>query len=722
MGLCPSFFKLASPDPSMAWGLFRLAEFAYLDSNIPPLFKELLFTYLSRFCEVRYCVARHCAFLVGRGYVAGSPECPPISVEQAIALLREPLPSEQELPLHLAALEATRAPIADWPEFFSELGHHFRVACALVFIEPSGREAWNAALKRLLGPVRHDRLLLFLAFIRTAHFWTHTHPELKLEPDAESLLAEHQELGQLLSHESDPSRWQLREALRESDERHRQLVQSLAAAVYTCDASGKILLFNKAAVELWGREPVLRKDEWCGSWRIYRPDGTPLPLDECPMAVTLREGRPVRDVEIVIERPDGTRRHILPFPNPLFAPDGSVCGAVNVLVDITEQKRAEEDLREADRRKSEFLAMLAHELRNPLAPLLNGVLLLQRTGSDPDAVKSTTAMLERQVGHLIRLTDDLLDMSRITRGRIDLRREPVDLSMLVGQAAEAARSLFDRKGQELTVTLPDAPVVLDADPTRLAQVLGNLLNNACKFTDPDGHVALVASRDGEQAVVRVRDDGIGLSADQIPRVFDMFAQVDSTLERSRSGLGLGLTLVKRLVELHGGTIEARSDGIGRGSEFIMRLPLAAASAPRRASAATKPRAIPTPACRILVVDDNLDAARSLSQLLTLSGHEVHTALDGLEAVESTTRLRPDVVLMDIGLPKLNGFDAARRIRERLGAGCPILVALTGWGQDADRRRSRESGFDGHLVKPVARAVLSAMLSDLIRARAASRSR
>jgi CheY-like chemotaxis protein/two-component sensor histidine kinase len=313
---------------------------------------------------------------------------------------------------------------------------------------------------------------------------------------------------------------------------------------------------------------------------------------------------------------------------------------------------------------------------------------------------------------MVRLVDDLLDVSRISRGKIELHREPVELASVVYQAVEAIRPLCESLDHEMTVTLPPEPVYLNADPTRLSQIVGNLLNNACKFTERGGHIRLTGERVGEQVVIRVQDTGIGLSAEQLLRIFEMFTQVDTSLERSRDGLGIGLTLVKELVEMHGGTVEARSAGAGQGSEFVVRLPVLSEPLqplPRQPSAA-KPAAMVQR--RILVVDDNRDAAESLAMLLKLGGHEVHTAHDGLEAVEAAAKIQPEVILLDIGLPKLDGYKVARRIRAQQPDTGVVLVAVTGWGQEEDRRRSEESGFDAHMVKPVDLAALSNLLVKL----------
>jgi CheY-like chemotaxis protein/two-component sensor histidine kinase len=309
-------------------------------------------------------------------------------------------------------------------------------------------------------------------------------------------------------------------------------------------------------------------------------------------------------------------------------------------------------------------------------------------------------MLERQVGQMSRLVDDLLDMSRITRGKIELRRERVELASIVYQAVEAARGVYRSLGHDLQVTLPPDPVYLDADPMRLAQVIGNLLSNAAKFTDKGGHIELTVERHDGRAAIRVKDNGIGIAREHLPVIFDMFAQLDTSLERSRDGLGIGLTLVRTLVDMHGGSVDVHSEGLGHGSEFVVGLPVLTDAA----AAKPPPRAASAPAAstgrRVLVVDDNEDGAESLAMLLEFHGHETHKAYDGVEAVEAAERLRPDVVLLDIGLPRLNGYEACRQIREQPWGKNMVLVALTGWGTDEDRQRSREAGFDTHMVKPV----------------------
>ena len=370
--------------------------------------------------------------------------------------------------------------------------------------------------------------------------------------------------------------------------------------------------------------------------------------------------------------------------------------------------RKSAELLEADRRKNEFLAMLAHELRNPLAPIRNALSILE-VSSDPQMVSQMREMMQRQVDQMVRLVDDLLDVSRITTGRIELRKGRLSLASIVSHAVEVARPTCDAMGLSLTLSLPPVSVYVHGDPTRLAQVVGNLLNNASKFTDSGGHVWVSVVREGDQAVIRFRDSGVGVAADQIEHIFEMFAQIDASLERSRTGLGIGLTLVRTLVELHDGTVEVHSDGLGQGSEFVVRLP-ALRDAEDRPSEPQLTKRAPTKVRRILVVDDNRDSAESLATLLRLNGNETRTAFDGLEAVEAASAFRPDMVLLDLGLPKLNGFEAARRLRQEPWAKGLILVAMTGWGQDADRQKTKDAGFDAHLVKPVDHAQLAKLLA------------
>jgi signal transduction histidine kinase/ActR/RegA family two-component response regulator len=362
-----------------------------------------------------------------------------------------------------------------------------------------------------------------------------------------------------------------------------------------------------------------------------------------------------------------------------------------------------DQLRETDRRKDEFLAMLAHELRNPLAPIQNALEILALPGASEETVAQAEAILGRQVHHLTRLVDDLLDIARISRGKIELRKERVALEAVVARAVEAARPLIDSRQHELTVSLPPEPLTLDADPTRIAQVISNLLNNAAKYSDSHGHIWLTGRRDHDRVAIHVRDQGIGITPELLPTIFDLFVQADRGRDRTHGGMGIGLTLVRRLVELHGGTVEVASAGTGRGSEFTIRLPLASVQVirPTSGAAPSKIGVEHAPSCGpILVVDDNVDAARTLEHLLRSRGHEAHALFDGATALAWAETRQPAVAILDIGMPQMDGYELAQRLRGRFSSAELFLVALSGWGQDEDRRRSAEAGFQAHLVKPV----------------------
>ncbi len=739
------------------------------------------------------------------------------------------------------------------------------------------------------------------------------------------------------------------------DVRLHGLVSALPAATYITDRLGRITHYNEAAVELWGRRPALGEESWCGSFRIFRPDGAPMPLDECPMAVALRDGREVRGAEILIERPDGLRRHVMPHPKLLRDAAGEVVGAVNMLIDLTEQKRcealiratdarsramlaatpecvklvapdgtvleinavglgmieaagaedvigrsvydivaqedreafrafnervcrgeagslafdliglrgtrrhmessavpladangrfnhlavtrdvtdrlgadqvrrhlaaivessddaiisknidgiimswnrgaervlgytaeeaigrhisliippertddsvhilaqirrgervdhyetkrrakdgrildisltvspvrdasgkivgaskvarditdrrrAEEAVREANRRKDEFLAMLAHELRNPLAAIGNAV-RVAREGELDEPLRWSTEIIERQVRHLARLIDDLLDVSRINRGKIQLREDVVDIGPILYGAVEAVRPLVEERKHKLDVSFGPGVLRVKADPIRLEQVVVNLLGNAAKYMESGGHIWLTGERDGSDVAIRVRDTGIGIPPEKLPQMFELFVQGDRTLARSEGGLGIGLTLVKSLVEMHGGTITATSEGPGRGCEFVVRL-LAVARPRAEPARPVAPASRVKQAARILIVDDNDDSARGLARLLRLLGHDIRTAHDGPEAVAIALQDPPDVVLLDIGLPGMDGYQVASELRKHEACRSALIIAVSGYGQDDDRRRSRESGFDHHLVKPIDHDALLTLLN------------
>jgi signal transduction histidine kinase/CheY-like chemotaxis protein len=369
--------------------------------------------------------------------------------------------------------------------------------------------------------------------------------------------------------------------------------------------------------------------------------------------------------------------------------------------DITETKAREQELSAANRRKDEFLAMLAHELRNPLAPIRNAVEIMRTVGSTDDRINKGSDTISRQVQHLVRLVDDLLDVSRVTQGKVLLQREALELTEVISRGIDLARPLIEARHHKLEVRLPPlGELVVEGDATRLAQVIGNLLDNAAKYTDEGGSIHLGATRDNEHVVIRVRDNGVGISPDLLPRVFDLFIQAERSPDRAQGGLGIGLSLVKNLIELHGGTVEARSNGPGNGSEFTVRLPVLQKQWAREATAAEHHVRKLRPNQRVLVVDDNIDAAETLRMLLEMNGHEVRCAHEGARAIELAVDFRPDVALLDIGLPRMDGFELARRLRAHPEMRDTRLIALTGYGQAEDRSRALAAGFDDHLTKPV----------------------
>jgi PAS domain S-box-containing protein len=489
------------------------------------------------------------------------------------------------------------------------------------------------------------------------------------------------------------------EGLAESEQLFRQLAESINEVFWMADPQVKEILYISPAYErVWGRS--------CRSLyeqpRSFLDGVHPEDRERVRVAALEKHLRgQATDEEYRVVRPDGSVRWVRDRAFPVSDGGGRVYRMAGIVDDITEKKCAEEALQEANRRKDEFLATLAHELRNPLAPSRNAVEVLRLSELSDPRSRLARDIIDRQVRQMARLVDDLLDVSRITRGKVQLRKERIELAAVVQTAVEATRSFIEASGHQFTVTLPPEPVTLDADPIRLAQVFSNLLNNAAKYTERGGHIWLTGERQSGDIVVSVRDTGIGIAAEHLPHLFEMFSQVVPALERSQGGLGIGLALVRGLVELHGGAVEARSAGPGRGSELIVRLPVADAPAPTRpepSGAGQDSR--PGSKWRILVADDLPDSVDSLEIMLRLMGHDIQTAHDGLEAVQAAATFRPDVVLLDIGMPKMNGYEAARCIREQPWGQDIFLVALTGWGQEEDKQRARAAGFDHHLTKPV----------------------
>jgi CheY-like chemotaxis protein/nitrogen-specific signal transduction histidine kinase len=442
-------------------------------------------------------------------------------------------------------------------------------------------------------------------------------------------------------------------------------------------------------------------------YRIQR-NGRDIPPEDLPMQYAIAHRVAVTN-EIEIVRADDSVVYVQNDVEPLYDTEGRIYGCVSVCVDLTERKLAEIALRDADRRKDEFLATLSHELRNPLAPLRTAVELMRIARDDRALVEKARATMERQLLHLVRITDDLLDVSRITQNKVEFRRARIDLRAVVHSAIEATRPMIDAQAHVLAVELPDAPLWADADFTRLAQAFSNLLNNAAKYTARGGYITVSAAAGASLAAITVSDTGVGIPPTMLPKIFDMFTQLQAHRDRTHGGLGIGLTLAKRLVELHGGTIEASSDGPGRGSSFTVRLPLLQSGADHDAS----PDRADAPArsgCRVLIAEDNSDTAEMMQMMLQLKGHDVRVAADGSEAVAIATAFEPHIAFLDIGMPRVDGYEAARRIRDLLGDRV-TLVALTGWGQDDDKRLSLEAGFDHHLTKPPEPDVVERLIAE-----------
>jgi PAS domain S-box-containing protein len=480
-----------------------------------------------------------------------------------------------------------------------------------------------------------------------------------------------------------------------SEVRYRRLFETAQDAILILDGdTGKIIDSNPFLNDLLGYSA----DELLGKelWEI----GLFQDIDANQAAFgQLQEKGYIRYEDLPLETKHGQRKDV-EFVSNVYSVDHQRVIQCNIR-DITDRKRAEEALKKTDLRKDEFLAMLAHELRNPLAPILSAVQFLQMKGTDDPDVRWARDVVERQVQQLTRLVDDLLDVSRISRGKITLRLEPVDLAAVVAQAVEISRPIIDAGKHQLAVTLPKPAVRVEADSTRLAQVVSNLLHNAAKYTEEGGRIDLIVEQLGAEAVLRVRDTGVGITADMLASIFDLFTQVKGSVSRSQGGLGIGLTLVRSLVEMHGGSVRATSGGLGQGSEFVVRLPLMREPLAPAVAPSHKPERAPQALPQfILVVDDNVDAAEMLAMLLRLDGHYVRTAYDGLATLDLARAQPPDVVVCDIGMPGIDGLEVARRLRQELGLKQALLVALTGYGGEGERRRCQDAGFNAHLVKPV----------------------
>jgi len=497
------------------------------------------------------------------------------------------------------------------------------------------------------------------------------------------------------------------EALVRSEARFRSLAEGMPHVVWEADAEGNATYFSPRWCEYTGASP----NEHLGArWlSAIHPDDKQRALAVRDAAIAAA-GRIPLDYEARLRRHDDVYRWFHVSGEAVRLADGSVEKWVGTSIDIEQRKRAEDTLREADRRKDEFLAMLAHELRNPLAPIHNALKLQRSPGAEPALISWSREVIERQVGQLTRLVEDLLDISRITRGKIRLRAERVDLAAIIEGAVETSRPLIDERKHLLAVKLPEERIELRGDLVRLTQVVANLLNNAAKFQHEGGAISVSGEREGREAVIRVSDRGVGLAAQSVETIFELFAQVRGATDRVDAGLGIGLSLVKTLVELHGGSVSAASEGPGRGSEFTIRLPCFEFGTEQPASNGQRAKGATHSALRVLVVDDNRDSADSLALLLKLRGHETRACYDGRSALEAARELRPQAVLLDLSMPELDGFEVCRSLRAE-GFHDTLIIALTGYGQGADRARSLAGGFDAHLVKPVEPELVAKLLDE-----------
>ena len=506
-------------------------------------------------------------------------------------------------------------------------------------------------------------------------------------------------------------RRQADEVLRIERERLALALQVGQMGVYDFNVVDDVLWWSPQTYVVFGVAPESFVPTRASVLALLHPDDRDAFLQRRTEAIAERRGF---QLEFRIVRGDGSLAWISHRGQTEYDGEGRPLRHFGIALDITERKHAEQALRDADRKKDTFIATLAHELRNPLAPIRNAVGRLRQGGPiDAQQIAWCRDVIDRQVAQMARLLEDLLDVSRMTRGQFALRRERVSLRAVIEQAIEIAQPLVDAAGHTLEVAGPAQPIDIEGDLTRLAQVFSNLLINAAKYTEPRGRIALAVTRQGDEAVVSVSDNGIGISAEQMPRIFEMFGQARTAADGAQGGLGIGLSLARGFVEMHGGRISARSDGIGQGSVFVVRLPVAqSASSAESAAPAGVAIAAASGRRRVLIADDLRDSADTLALLLEAMGHEVHVAYDGAEALQAIETLRPEVALLDLGMPKLSGYEVCRRIRGLPWGGRLTLIAQSGWGQDDDRRRTHEAGFDQHLVKPIDPVALDAMLRSL----------
>lgn len=858
-GVLPNFFGVTHEAPEITANRWAFAKFGYLDNPLPSLFKERLFVYLSRFCEVRYCIARHVGFLLGRGRPAGDGQCPPQTVEQALRLMRTPFPRGDEIEHHLSLLERSHSSSLDELLSCDSPQEDAVISCAShMFLQSAHAPRCLKALRQTLGEVQFQHLTVLLAFVRSAHDWSMAHPELGFEDDIKQLLATHDTLAQCVLNDPEASanhrqKMELESAQRkqaerafdaspQSEQRFRAIIDALPAAIYTTDAQGKITHFNPACVEFSGRTPTLGCDQWCVTWKLFYPDGRPMPHDECPMAIALKERRIVSDAEAIAERPDGTRIWFTPYPILLLDDTGELIGGINMLVDITERKATEKALRESEERfrmladnmaqlawtcdklgnvtwynqrwleytgmsfeemkdwgwtkchhpdhvdrvvasitrlretgeiwedtfplrardgsyrwflsralpirdangeitcwfgtntdiddlkqareaaetanriKDEFLATVSHELRTPLNAIMGWTHLLTRGKLDEETAARSLDAIARNASAQNQLISDLLDVSRIISGQLRFESGAVDLISVIEEATETVRPAADAKGIVLQHKLDQRAGLVSGDRMRLQQIVWNLLSNAIKFTPRGGQVTVRLKRENTSVVLSVSDTGEGIRPEFLPYIFDRFRQAESTSRRQHGGLGLGLAIVRHLVEAHGGTIRASSNGAGSGATFTVTFPLLAVHRDAASELAFFSSAsfADLKGLRVLVIDDEADARELLTMTLTQGGAEVRTAATVAAALEILDQWKPHVLVSDIGMPGEDGYDLIRRVRamESERGGTIPALALTGYATAEDAARAHAAGYQTHLSKPVSPSDLVAAVASL----------
>ena len=778
-GVLPNFFSLGGDAPEITANLWGFAQFGYLDNPLPSLFKERLFVYLSRFCDVRYCIARHVGFLVGLGRPAGDRTALPETVDQVIRLIRRPLPRGDALESHLALLEADAAPLPRPPASGTPAEEAVFSCATHVFLQTPEAPKCLTVLRRAFDGAMFQHLMVFLTFVRTAHYWTKVHPELGLEDDVKQLFVAHEALAECVLNDPEASVCEMTQVildelhslrnergrreemeralekqrvdshlsmialrrdadtqLRDSETRFRTVLGAAPIGVCVCDRGGVIQYFNARAAELWGRTPALGVERYCGSTRLWLRSGARLPHEESPIAEAMRSGSPVRDAEVWIERRDGSRLPVLTTSAALENERGEITGAISCFQDMTERKEAERDregflaiaeharaeAEKANQVKDEFLAMLSHELRSPMNAMLGWIRILKTAGAqDTDLVRRAVETLERNIGIQAQVVNDLLDVSRILSGKLQLDLERVELTSLVAGCVQSLRPAAEGKQTALRLTVKSDELEVLGDGARLQQVVANLLGNAIKFTNTGDVITVTVERNGASASLVIEDTGRGIAADFLPHLFERFRQADTGSTRTHGGLGLGLSIVKSIVALHGGEVEADSAGLGRGARFSVVLPLA--DVPQRMAFRTFP-AKPTVddgtlgTLDVLLVEDDTDTREALELLLQEHGSRVRSAASVRQALEAYSAQPPDVVISDVGMPGEDGYVLIRAIRDQEEGRShrTLAIAMTGFAGREDHEMAIRAGFDEHVAKPVEPDALL----DRVRVLAASR--